>query len=249
MDTTPFEDLSEIYEALIDWPRRLDNETPFYRRLFEQRSVRSLVDVACGTGQHAALFHSWGLQVEGSDISPAMIQRAQQRFGEPAGLRWTVRGFDQPVGPEACLDAAICVGNSLALASDVASVAQTIATMLQAVRDGGTIVVHVLNLWRLADGPCLWQKGKRSSLPQGDVLIVKGVNRCGGRGFVNLVVATLKDQPTLKTESVPFLGLEAGELEQMARRAGATDVRFHGDYHDHPYIPLESTDLIMVAEK
>ena len=121
--------------------------------------------------------------------------------------------------------------------------------MLQAVRQGGTIVVHVLNLWRLADGPCVWQKSKRCSLPQGDVLIVKGINRCGGRGFVNLIVATLEDQLALKTESVPFLGLEAGELEQMARTAGAIDVRFFGDYHDRPYVPPESTDLIMVAQK
>ena len=249
MTTNLFDDLSEIYEALIDWPRRQGNETPFYRRLFAERSVGSLADVACGTGRHAALFHSWGMQVEGSDISPAMIGRARQRFGDPAGLRWIVRGFDQPVTEEGTLDAAICVGNSLALAPDLACVQQALAGMLRAVRAGGTIVVHVLNLWRLSDGPCLWQKSKRCSLPQGDVLIVKGVNRSGRRGFVNLIVCTLEDPPVLKTESVPFLGLEADELEQMAREAGASSVRFFGDYHDQAYVPLESTDLIMVAQK
>jgi hypothetical protein len=178
-----------------------------------------------------------------------MIQRARESFGEPAGLRWAIRGFDQPIDRGESCDAAICVGNSLALAADLAAVERAINGMLQAARHGGTIMVHVLNLWGLADGPCLWQKCKRSRRSQADVLIVKGVNRCGGRGFVNLVVATLEDQPTLRTESVPFLGLEAGELEQMARRAGAVDVLFYGDYRSQPYVQSESTDLIMVARK
>jgi SAM-dependent methyltransferase len=249
MSTTPFDDLSEIYEALIDWPRRLANETPFYQRLFKARDVRSLVDVACGTGQHAAMFHSWGLRVEGSDISPAMIYRARQRFGEPEGLRWAARGFDRSAESAEHFDAALCVGNSLALAADLASVERAIAGMLQAVRRGGTIVVHVLNLWRLDDGPCLWQKCKRTTLPQGDVLIVKGVHRCGAQGFVDLIVATLEEEPVLKTESVSFLGLQVGDLDQVARRSGAADVRFFGGYHDQPYDPAESTDLIMVAAK
>ena len=30
-----FDDLADIYEAIIDWPRRLAHEEPFYRRLFQ----------------------------------------------------------------------------------------------------------------------------------------------------------------------------------------------------------------------
>jgi SAM-dependent methyltransferase len=249
MKSNRFDDLSEVYATLVDWPKRLNNETPFYRRWFEARRARSVLDVACGTGQHAALFHSWGLRVEGADVSPAMIDLARQRFGDPDGMRWVVRGFDQCVEADANFDAAICVGNSLALAADVAGVDRAIANMFQAVRRGGIVVMHVLNLWRLDDGPCRWQKATRSRLPDGDVLIVKGVHRCGRRGFVNLVVATLEEPPVMKTESVPFLGLEAEEVERMVRRAGATTVRVFGDYHDGPYISSESTDLIMVAER
>ena len=58
-----------------------------------------MIDVACGTGHHAAMFHSWGLRVEGADLSAAMIDRARAKFGLPQGLQWTVRGFDQPIEP------------------------------------------------------------------------------------------------------------------------------------------------------
>ena len=41
----------------------------------------------------------------------------------------------------------------------------------------------------LPDGPCLWQKCLRTSLPQGESLITKGIQRVGKRAFVHLVVA------------------------------------------------------------
>lgn len=245
-----FQDLTDVYEAMIDWPKRLANEGPFYRRLFEEQSVHSVVDVACGVGRHAAMFHSWKLRVEGADISAPMIDRARAAFGEPAGLRWIVRGFDQPTGPAEPFDAAVCVGNSLPLAPDLATVGRAIDQMLAAVRSGGLLVVHALNLWRLPDGPCIWQKCCRRSLPQGEVLIVKGVHRCGVRGYVELIIAKVDDENSpMQTESVPFLGLESAELEAMARSTGAADVQFFGGYQNQPYDRQESVDLLMVATK
>lgn len=242
-----FGDLTDVYEAMVDWPKRLANEGPFYRRLFEQVGVECVVDVACGTGHHAAMFHSWGLRVEGADLSPAMIERARTHFGEPAGLHWRVRGFDQPIEPQEPLDAAICVGNSLALAPDMTTVQRALAEMAAAVRPGGLLVVHVLNLWRLADGPCMWQKCQRATLAQGEALIVKGVHRCGTRGYVDLVVTALDGKVQMQSESVPFLGLETAELERIARSARAREVQFFGGYQDQPYERQQSVDLLMVA--
>ena len=283
-----FDDLADVYEAMIDWPKRLAHEKPFYRRLFERLGARSVVDVACGTGRHAAMFHGWGLRVEGADLSPAMIDRARTSFGQPDGLRWAVRAFDEPRAPAEPFDVAVCVGNSLSLAPDMATVHRAIRQMLAAVRGDGAVVIQVLNLWHLPDGPCVWQKCRRASRPggadilaekgtgsicattnasrrcpppgrsgkwclspfplQGDVLILKGVHRCGTRGYVELVVADPAGGALLRSESTPFLGLEASELEGAARDAGATTVAFYGGYADQPYDRQESVDLLMVAE-
>ena len=152
-----FDDLTEVYEALVDWPRRLAREEPFYRRWFQRCDVHRVLDTACGTGHHAAMFHRWGLTVQGADLSTAMIAQARDRYGEPPGLRWAVRSFDQPQGADEPFDAAICAGNSLALAPDRPTVQRALQQMLAAVRPAGLVVVHVLNLWRLPDGPCVWQ--------------------------------------------------------------------------------------------
>ncbi len=244
-----FHDLIDVYEAMIDWPKRLAHEGPFYRRLFDRHGVRRVVDVACGVGQHAAMFHAWGLDVEGADLSNAMIERAWANFGEETRLHWTVRGFDQPIPSQKPFDAAVCIGNSLPLASDMKSVEQAIRQMFAAVRGGGLVVVHVLNLWRLTDGPCVWQKCRRVALPQGESLIIKGVHRCGIRGYVELLVADPAEGRLLQTESVPLLGLEATELEAIAKAAGAADVQFFGGYQDEPYDRETSVDLVMVGVK
>ena len=245
----PFGDLTDVYESLVDWPQRLTREEPFYRRLFEGPQVCRLVDVACGTGHHAAMFQRWGLSVEGADCSPAMIERARRTYGESPDLRWVVRSFDEPIDADEPFDAAICVGNSLALAADRAMVQRAMQRMLDALRPGGMIVVHLLNLWRLPDGPCLWQKCQRTSLPQGEVLVVKGVHRCGGRGFVDLIVAGLSPDTGMHTESVPLLGLEADELERVARTAGAARCEFFGGYQGEAYARETSVDLILVAAR
>lgn len=250
MSETSFDDLTDVYEAMIDWPKRLSTEAPFFRRLFEQSNVKRVADVACGTGRHAAMFHSWGLDVEGSDISSNMIQRAKETFGEPNGLRWAVRGFDQAPGPPSSFDAVICVGNSLALAPDATAAFGALRHMLGATRPGGVVIVHVLNLWKFPSGPCVWQKITRTRLAQGRSLILKGVHRCQHEGYVELVVAADDaGNPSIRSHSVRFLGMRAAEMELVARESAAADLLFFGGHRHQPYDADNSADLIMVARK
>jgi len=243
----PFNQWVDVYEALVDWPRRLDHEGPFYRRFFDSGGVRRLVDVACGTGHHAALFHRWGVTVEGSDISGEMIQRARALHGQREMLHWVVRGFEEPIAAQPPFDAAVCVGNSLALAGTVEAAQRVIGRMLAAVRPGGLIVVQVLNLWSMPDGPCRWQKCFRMKGRQGDLLVVKGAHRSGGSGFVNLIVAPLDQPAKMESESVCLVGLDAEVFERAARDNGATRIEFHGGYDGQAYQRESSTDLILVA--
>jgi hypothetical protein len=141
------------------------------------------------------------------------------------------------------------VGNSLALAGDPAVAEEAVGRMLAAARPGGALVVQVLNLWRLPDGPCQWQKCKPATVGQHQVVIVKGVHRCGAVGFVDLVVADLAEPGKMQSDSIRFLGLEAGALESTARRGGARRVEILGGYEGQAYDRQASLDLLMVAER
>ncbi len=250
MTDDAFDPLPEAYEAMIDWPKRLANEEPLYRWLFDRVNANRLLDTACGTGHHAAMFHNWGLSVEAADISEPMIRWCRSHHTSAADLRWVVRGYDKTVDEPGTFDVAICAGNSLALAGDLAGVARAIQQMLVAVRPGGAILTHVVNLWRMPDGPCQWQKCLRTDLSQGDSLIVKGIHRCGRQGHVDVVVTALGEpKPKMHAESVPFLGLEPKQLEAAAKDAGASQVEFYGGYKRSPYDPQISPDLIMIATR
>jgi SAM-dependent methyltransferase len=252
-ETTPssdFEPEPELYDALIDWPRRLEREAPFYRRLFEQHEVQSVLDAACGTGRHADMFHSWGLRVEGADVSPAMIAHCRGRWGEGDRLKWVVRPFDRPPERPAEFDAAICVGNSLAIVPDSRSAGDVLAAMIASLRPGGILVVQVLNLWRLAEGPTEWQKCKRLTDEQGDRILLKGIHRIAERGFVDVVSLSLGGNDVdSRFRTAMILGLEANELLATAERAGATDLRVFGDYQESPYDRERSQDLILVGRR
>ena len=86
-------------------------------------------------------------------------------------------------------------------------------------------------------------------LPEGEFQVIKGVHRCGRRGYVDFVVTSLPEAQDMQTDSAPLLGLEAEQLEQMVRQAGATRVGCFGGYAGGPYDREQSPDLILVAEK
>lgn len=248
MSKSPFDDLTDIYEAMIDWPKRLAAEEAYLRPLFEQAGVRRVADVACGTGRHAAMFHGWGMEVVGLDISPSMIDRAQAAFGNPPGLQWRVQAFDRPAGEAGSFDAAVCLGNSLALAPDVSAAQHALRNMLTIVRPGGAVVVQVLNLWKLPDGPSVWQKVLRRPIAGQDVTIAKGVHRSGNTGWVEMIIIPQAEDQPHHARSVPFLGLTRDILESVATDVGARS-RFYGSVKQDPYDPAASTDLIMIAQR
>jgi SAM-dependent methyltransferase len=242
-------DLGEVYDYLIDWPSRLFREEGFFRRLFGRTGARTVLDTACGGGQHAAMFHSWGMRVEGADVDPALIEQARENFGEPPGLSWAVRGFEEPVQCVEPFDAAVCIGNALSLAGDEDAAGRAVAGMLGAVGEGGTIFIHLLNVWSFEVGPVLWQKCRRIEHSSGEAVIIKGAHRSESEAWIEMAVIPLADPGRFQSTSIPFLCLEAEDLRRMAERGGAADLEFYGGYGEEPYVREKSVDLLMVARK
>jgi SAM-dependent methyltransferase len=245
-----FDQDPERYDALIDWSARLKNEAGFYRRLFERIGVERVLDTACGTGRHAAMFHSWGLAVEGADLSAAMIDHCRQQHGESARLRWVQRSFAEPHPAPGTFDAVLCIGNSLALAQNTETIRRAVASMLAALRPGGVCVIQVLNLWRLPDGPTTWQKCRRVTIRGTDCVLIKGVHRAGSQGFIDLIEADLTDgaaRPRFAAQS--FLGLEPAELQAAAAAAGGETPKLFGSIKEDPYARERSADLIVLCRR
>lgn len=243
----------ETYDAMVDWPRRLANEEGFIRRQFEAVGARRVLDAACGLGHHAARFQSWGLSVQGADVSPEMIDHCRRHHGASTDLQWAVRSYADPVKPPASFDAVICTGNSLALAPDRATVDRAVATLLAALRPSGVGIFQILNLWRLTEGPVTWQKCKRLPGPGGERLILKGVHRVGDRGYINFLEVRLRGGQQRESQwhshGAALLGLRAEEVLAATEAAGGRDAELFGSYQGEPYDPSASPDLILVCRR
>lgn len=104
----------EKWDDLIDWKKRYESEGRFFVDLLKQRGVKSVLDVATGTGFHSVRMLREGFQTVSADGSAEMLGKAfenGQNHGEllqivQADWRWLNRDVHQ------LFDAVICLGNS-----------------------------------------------------------------------------------------------------------------------------------------
>lgn len=239
----------EIYEQLVNWPRRLEREAPLFRGVFEGCNARSVLDLACGTGHHAAMFAEWGLDVLGVDGSEEMVAFARQTHGETERLRWRFGRMETVLPELGRFDAIVCLGNSFAMLSDLSTAQRTLAAIAGALNAGGVAIVHVLNFARLPDGPVVWQKGRRVTASGAEWFLTKGVHRAGGRAFIDVAPVPLeKPDDTSHCRSKEILLLKPADFSAPLEAAGCR-VEAFGDHKRTPFAAGESVDLIVVATR
>jgi ubiquinone/menaquinone biosynthesis C-methylase UbiE len=59
-----------------------DSDVKFLNALFKEHRCRSIIDVGCGTGNHALRLSRLGYEVVGVDISPTMLKIAKEKEKE-----------------------------------------------------------------------------------------------------------------------------------------------------------------------
>jgi SAM-dependent methyltransferase len=66
-----------IYSTFKDYPSESKQIASLLRRLHPE--CQTVLDVACGTGEHARLLAAEGLTVDGLDVDPALLRIARQK--------------------------------------------------------------------------------------------------------------------------------------------------------------------------
>jgi ubiquinone/menaquinone biosynthesis C-methylase UbiE len=70
-----------IYSAFKNYPSEASQVADLLHRLHP--ACRTILDAACGTGEHARLLSDVGFDVDGLDLDPALLRIARQKH--PAG--------------------------------------------------------------------------------------------------------------------------------------------------------------------
>lgn len=251
------------YRRVIAWPERIRREAPFLESMLADAPERSVLDVGCGTGEHARHFAERGWRAVGIDISEKMIEDAQDHAGatEAGGsVRFALHdAADAGALPDAPFGAAICLGNAFAFIEDEEALGRFLSGIAAALRPGAPFLVQLLNYERIVDGGVRSLGVNVRPLPEdegdGEIVFLRVFRPRddGSLGFFPITLTlTPGEDPPVQVRSAregthhPWT---RGALETAFAAHGFTDVRVRGGMADVPYDPKESTDLVLHARR
>jgi len=248
----PFYDaLAVDYDRFVDWKGRMAHELPFVTRLFEESGVQTVLDAACGTGQHAIAFARQGYHVAGTDLSAAMIQRARENAAAfDVDVTFAQVGLGKLATLSQTFDAVVCLGNSLPHLLTQADVGAALADFAAVLNPGGILLLQNRNFDQV------WAKQERFMSPQS---FQDGEKEWLFLRFYDFHEETLTFHMLRlqRAEGRWVQNVESTELRPIFYRdlvaeliqAGFDDVSFYGGYDGSAFDPSCSGDLIATATR
>lgn len=248
------------YRNLISWSTRLEREWPFLEWLLSKAPTASVIDLGCGTGEHARYLAARGVRAVGIDSSSAQIEQAREYEGEfgamgPHFLEGDM--LDLPSLTEESFGAALCLGNVLPYMEDE-DLAARLRAVYRALSPDAKLLIQVLNYTRLREAevrhlPLNFRPDPGNS--NGELVWVR-ILRGGDPGHMLFYPVTLQlrpgAEPPIEIQSVREVRLRAwtfSELHQVLDACGFVDLQAFGDMQRAPFDAHTSHDLILVATR
>ena len=125
-----------IYAAFKDYAAEVAQISSLFRRL--NPDCRTVLDVGCGTGEHALLLAARGFAVDGLDIEPAFVRIAAAK--NPAG-RFFVADMSDFHLPDR-YDALLCLFSPIAYLRSLERVTRTLSCFREHLAPGGVALVE-----------------------------------------------------------------------------------------------------------
>jgi len=104
---------AEFYDKI--WGKYdYDADVKFLETFFREHDCKRVIDVGCGTGNHAIRLSKLGFEVTGVDISPTMIKIAKEKDkeGKIRLIQGDMRKLEKAIPKGQRFDAAICLGQT-----------------------------------------------------------------------------------------------------------------------------------------
>jgi len=252
--TVPLYDaFSEDYDRFVNWPARLAFEMPFFHDLFERHQVRRVLDLACGTGHHAIAFAQQGYEATAADLSQAMVERARANVAQAAvNVPVYRRGFGELArslsGP---YDAITCLGNSLPHLTTERALAEALRDMAAAIKPGGLVVIQNRNLDRVLARQERFMSPEVHRVGDEEWVFMRFYDMDGAQLRFNVVRLHRPggEEWTARIEQTHLYAWQRQELERPLTEAGLRVVGIYGSYRGEAFDVLESSDLVLVAER
>jgi glycine/sarcosine N-methyltransferase len=245
-----YADFAERYDRFGgEFGQHDPEQASFFRQLFARHEARTILDCACGTGQHLHLFHTLGYQVTGSDISPSMLAQARKNLAG-AGIEVPLHQVDYRALPQSFttrFDVVTCLSSSLLHMEDDNQVFLALRSMQSVLRRGGILVLTQGTTDRQ------WTEKPRFILAAntGEFSRLFVIDYLDAGARYNIVdIHRREEGEELEVWSVEYPRvLLHDDQKRLLRVSGFAPVEFFGSYRFEPYDKEQSRVLIAIAQR
>lgn len=247
------------YRRLIAWPERIRREWPFLENEIERAPERSVVDLGCGTGEHARHLASRGVRTLGIDRAEDQIAKARDFENEFDTGPTFAHGDLVRLGSLTSerFGLAICLGNVLPHLYDE-ELEATVRETASILAPGGRLLLQLLNYQRIAARLIRSLPVNVRDNPEtgGEIAFVRLLRPDPDDRFIWFYPTTLALEPESErpvqlqaAKEVRLRAWKADELETRLTSGGFAIESLYGDMTGGEYQPHSSSDLVVTARR
>ena len=242
-----FQWLAHHYDVVVPWETRLDYEIPSLIQLFKKNNIRWIIDVFCGTGEHAIALAKKGYQVSGLNEGTLMHHKAVEKYNkQPKNIQDKLRfkhgsysnlleKKPEPIG------AVVFLGNALGhLTADYEKVLKIASKKMQP--KSGLLVLQITNIDKILN-----QTNRLQDFTVVPSAIANGSEYAflqfydpprQGEKFASLTMSIMLyrlrrwHQKAINSTSIVYLNAEI--IKTLLKKSGFSKIEIYGSNYEQP---------------
>lgn len=255
-----FSRFARFFDRSFSWTQRLEEEIPFLVKYLKRGRVKTVLDLGCGTGEHAIALAKWGFKVTGIDLNEGMLDSAREKLEKQTEkvkknlefLRMSIRNLSSLKGKH--FDAAICLGNMLPL---VLNYKRDLLSLKKVLPPEAVLIIQIKNFENvLAEKERFislnFSFGESDKEWEKEYAFLRFYN-FRPDGLLDFNVETLATDGRIwrsyGVETTPIKPILKRDLQRVFKSLGFRKVKFFGNFNSEEYDKEKSRRLIGVGTR